>query len=166
MRPDIVFGNRNVAIPGQVEAQMQKAVREPMSRPEARAAGSLSHADMPVMDTASSVNPSTGSALAWAGLGFLVGAVFWHFIGFWGFVSSIVLSGQPTPARLVEQTGPACVELVLDRATDRTAAMPCPDDAPLLAEGARAERQDFAGPRDRRSLIRTSGPTRFSARED
>ena len=36
-----------------------------------------------------------GSALTWAALGFACGIVFWHFIGFWSFVSEIVL---PAPS--------------------------------------------------------------------
>jgi hypothetical protein len=34
--------------------------------------------------------------LGWSVIGFLVGAVFWHFVGFWGFVSDVVLAGHPT----------------------------------------------------------------------
>ncbi|MGE0022330.1 MAG: hypothetical protein AB7S70_01715, partial [Hyphomicrobium sp.] len=34
--------------------------------------------------------------LGWSVIGFVVGAVFWHFIGFWGFVSEVVLAGGPS----------------------------------------------------------------------
>ena len=39
--------------------------------------------------------------LGWSVIGFVGGAVFWHFIGFWGFVSEVVLAGNSPMA--VEQ---------------------------------------------------------------
>ena len=32
--------------------------------------------------------------LGWSVIGFLMGAVFWHFVGFWTFVSDVVLAGH------------------------------------------------------------------------
>ena len=43
----------------------------------------------------------TGAATA--ALGFICGAVFWHFVGFWDFVSHAVLNGQGTPTDLSEK---------------------------------------------------------------
>ncbi len=34
--------------------------------------------------------------LGWSVIGFLLGAVFWHFVGFWSFVSDVVLAGHPS----------------------------------------------------------------------
>ena len=42
-------------------------------------------------------------AVVWAALGFVVGIVFWHLIGFWGFVQTIVLPpGAPERVRASE----------------------------------------------------------------
>jgi hypothetical protein len=49
---------------------------------------------------------ATASRKAWLGsltfavLGFLVGAGFWHVVGFWGFVSDVVLRLPPAEERL------------------------------------------------------------------
>ncbi|MGQ0673894.1 MAG: hypothetical protein ACT4N2_13605 [Hyphomicrobium sp.] len=81
-------------------------------------------------------------ALVWSGAGFILGAVFWHFVGFWGFVSEIVYAGpgdQPAVAavrRNAAQAAPhrvpahlreaaACVKLVLDRAALETRTRNC-----------------------------------------
>lgn len=86
--------------------------------------------------------------VGWGVMGFLIGAVFWHFIGFWGFVSEIVFVGSSVrDERLVEQTGPLCVQLVLDRASGQVLDEACPSDTPFLNEGALAVRGDFAGDR-------------------
>jgi hypothetical protein len=81
----------------------------------------------------------------WTAVGFLLGAIFWHFVGFWGFVAQVVLAENPAP-RVAEQAqvlevaergqwvqtaeaaqafAPACVTLYLDRATGRTTAIAC-----------------------------------------
>lgn len=88
------------------------------------------------------------SSLVWGVMGFLIGAVFWHFIGFWGFISEIVfVGGAVREERLVEQTGQQCVQLVLDRSAGTISSEACPFDAPLLNEGALAVRTDFVGDR-------------------
>lgn len=92
--------------------------------------------------------------LGWGVMGFLVGAVFWHFVGFWGFVSSVVLRGAPPRVHIVEQAGPDCVELRRDAATGEVAAVRCPDVAPLLVEAARG-REDNARP-----VLAQSAPAR------
>lgn len=114
------------------------------------------------------VNPrgSIVSSLVWGVMGFLIGAVFWHFIGFWGFISEIVfVGGSVREDRLVEQTGSQCVQLVLDRSAGTISSENCPFDAPLLNEGALAVRADFAGDRgpkitSARPAIRLSDGTR------
>lgn len=91
--------------------------------------------------------PASASRLAtvgWGFLGFIVGAAFWHFIGFWGFVSDVVLKGHPNDERVIAQTGHDCVELAIDRKTGAVTSVACPLFAPELAEGRRAFREDSA----------------------
>jgi len=80
--------------------------------------------------------------IAWGGLGFLIGAVFWHFIGFWGFVSDIVLRGHPEDARIIAQTGRDCTELALDRNDGGVKSLACPLHAAELPESGRVIRED------------------------
>jgi len=89
------------------------------------------------------------NGLGWSVIGFLGGAVFWHFIGFWSFVSHVVLAGGPQPnvlAHAVERPHwvrtadaaaavPGCTALVLDRRTGTTSARACDTShAPLPAD--------------------------------
>jgi hypothetical protein len=100
---------------------------------------------------------SLGAPIAWGLGGFLIGAIFWHLIGFWGFLSAVVLKGPETavsvvtrqqPVMVARQEGiqpatlPNCTVLVLDRSTGLTSAVPCPEHLPLLEE-ARRGRQDL-----------------------
>lgn len=86
--------------------------------------------------------PSRLAVAAWGLLGFLVGAVFWHFIGFWGFVSDVVLRGHPDDVRVVSQTGRDCIEMMLDRETGHVKGIACPLHAQILPEGTRLVRAD------------------------
>jgi hypothetical protein len=84
--------------------------------------------------------------LGWSVAGFVVGAVFWHFIGFWSFVADVVLAGGPAgvigtaargqpqqqlvrmaDAETVNSTdaAAACTSLMLDRRTGVTSAGGC-----------------------------------------
>jgi hypothetical protein len=91
--------------------------------------------------------------LGWSVLGFVGGAVFWHFVGFWGFVSDVVLAdgppmiaGQaviyaPPPEvrarwlQVADASAPSCTLLSLDRRTGVTSARPCDGEhAPLPAD--------------------------------
>lgn len=96
------------------------------------------------------------SGLGWSIIGFLGGAVFWHFVGFWSFVSNVVLAGGPAVeavpsasrhalraeqpsgwVRMAEASvAPAsCTSLFLDRRTGVTSARACEaDHAPLPAD--------------------------------
>jgi hypothetical protein len=83
--------------------------------------------------------------LGWSVVGFVLGAVFWHFVGFWGFVSDVVLSGEPSAFFAAQPRGAAagvrteiaavssplasCISLALDRRTGLTSATAC--DGPL-----------------------------------
>lgn len=75
-----------------------------------------------------------GSVVASALIGFVVGAVFWHFIGFWGFVRDVVLRGPDQEVRQSAQTGIHCTSVILDRETGRLSASTCPSDAPWMQE--------------------------------
>lgn len=69
--------------------------------------------------------------------GFVVGAVFWHFVGFWDFVSTLVYA--PPQSALVQQAPVApvenraalsvsyanCASLILDRTSGLTSVGPC-----------------------------------------
>jgi hypothetical protein len=96
--------------------------------------------------------------IAWGLGGFLVGAIFWHLIGFWGFLGSVVLNGPETAVSVVTRQQPVvvarrqavepailpnCTVLALDRSTGRTSSVPCPEHMPMLEE-ARSHRQDLA----------------------
>ena len=98
--------------------------------------------------------------LGWSVLGFIAGAVFWHFVGFWGFVSSIVFADDPGMRAhvLLAQSAPAivasqpdltgaisvahCTAVSRDRQTGVTSARSCDGDYPTLRQDAYQGRQD------------------------
>lgn len=103
------------------------------------------------------------SGLGWSVLGFVGGAVFWHFVGFWGFLSEVVLDGGPigimeraaieAPAlpqaqprqrrvQVADASAPACTLLSLDRKTGLTSARPCDADHPPLPADVSQGRED------------------------
>ncbi len=101
--------------------------------------------------------------MGWGLVGFLVGAVFWHFVGFWGFVRDVVYNGRSTEEYFVEQTGRDCVSLQLDRATGAVTSVRCPAHAPLLNEGILATRQDMAIRGAPLRASRIGGPIRLTS---
>lgn len=85
--------------------------------------------------------------LGWSVIGFVGGAVFWHFIGFWTFVADVVLAGGTSASALpsaearrewvrMAEAEPvhACTVLSLDRETGRTSASACLALRPLPAD--------------------------------
>lgn len=80
--------------------------------------------------------------MVWGFGGFLIGAVFWQAIGFWGVLGEAILE-RPEPevsvvARLALPARlPNCTTLALDRATGRTVSVPCTERMPLLEEARR-----------------------------
>lgn len=101
------------------------------------------------------------SGLGWSVIGFVIGAIFWHFVGFWGFMTQVVLaSGSATPAssahppkvaetsgwvRVAEVAVPApgqCTTLFLDRQTGLTSARACDGNEPQLPADSFGGRQD------------------------
>lgn len=121
----------------------------------------------PLLVTFAPVEPRAGSqptltaAVAWALPGFLIGTVFWHFVGFWGFVSHVVLGEVPAepagptplvaivrtsepPASAAALSANACVALALDRATGTTRSKAC-DGRPIASPPAQpAGKEDLA----------------------
>lgn len=122
------------------------------------------------------------SALLWGGGGFVVGAIFWHLIGFWSFVSTVVLGdtdhrrataeaqkgwttqviGPPSPARTTsKRTAVAsCTALAIDRTGGATAAKPCPAGQPPIAwqASAKADRLASSSQTDAAEAAAFSGP--------
>lgn len=77
------------------------------------------------------------SAILYLCFGFVCGAVFWHFIGFWNTFHDIVLRGPSRVAaseHRVAQSGPSCTALVLDRDSGVTRGEPCAASSLMLAE--------------------------------
>ncbi len=87
-----------------------------------------------------------GAAAGWAAAGFVAGAVVWHFVGFWSFVSYAVLGGDHRVEAAARQAAPrACATLALDRATGRTKLLGCEDVAyspPPAVRSGPADRGD------------------------
>jgi hypothetical protein len=116
----------------------------------------------PAGETATDFIPrrrSYRTALLWAAGGFLGGALFWYAVGFWQFVSDVVL--DPAPSAAAEMTvvaqpseispptiylvDPAnCTALILDRKTNSTVMKPCPQEGLALRLEASSERESLA----------------------
>jgi len=101
--------------------------------------------------------------LGWSVVGFVLGAVFWHFVGFWGFVSDVVLAGRPSAPMLATaqpvaftRTADAgvadepCIALALDRRSGHTFAAAC-DAGDVFPTDA------FEGREDRAEVFRSAG---------
>jgi hypothetical protein len=99
------------------------------------------------------------TALLWAAGGFLAGALFWYAVGFWRFVSDVVL--DPAPSAAAEMTAVAppspvslptiylvdpanCTALILDRKTNSTVMKACPQEGLALRLEANSERENLA----------------------
>lgn len=99
---------------------------------------------------------SRATPIAWGFCGFLIGAIFWHLIGVWGFLGAVVLKepamsvvARQQPVMVARQRAvepaalPNCTVLVLDRSTGQTTSVSCPEHLPVFEE-ARHGRQDLA----------------------
>ena len=87
--------------------------------------------------------------LMWGFGGFLIGAIFWQAIGFWGILGeAVVRSLEPKLSAVVRLGSPArlpnCTTLALNRSTGRTSAAPCARQVPLLEEAGLMGRRDLA----------------------
>ena len=103
-----------------------------------------------------------GTAMLYGIAGFVLGAVFWHVVGFWDFVGQVMCMGvpgegqitqappivklrdrAPTGAPLAVIMAPQnCLSLVLDRSNNATAAEPCDDQTMPLRSLKVARRED------------------------
>jgi hypothetical protein len=108
--------------------------------------------------------PGIAGRLAWWATGFLVGAAFWHLVGFWSFVSYAVLGGpisggygasaRPAAVASTDQapalytpasgTRASCIALVLDRTTGQTRPEPCAPATVALPHVEASGREDLA----------------------
>lgn len=118
----------------------------PSERPVPRHAGVMAVA--PRLAAEDHVAASRRSYLAWGLLGFLLGAVFWHVVGFWDFLGGIVYKRQQEATiiervltmnfaeaeedrplvereRQAHQMAQNCTTLVFDRVAGSTTARPC-----------------------------------------
>jgi hypothetical protein len=101
--------------------------------------------------------------VVWVLSGFILGSLFWHFVGFWGFVSQVVLGGPnsatpagptvsmsaapaggPERAVAVSERSIGCVELALDRGTGKTLRQPCDASARALPLVEMSGKSDLA----------------------
>lgn len=121
--------------------------------------------------------------LGWSVIGFLFGAVFWHFVGFWSFVSEVVLAGHALPSEQSRSAGARhatfqtaespydaalavawCTSLVLDRRTGATAARDCAGEAALASARGVKQREDRAAAADGGAWVAPSTPARVLGR--
>lgn len=103
------------------------------------------------------------SAIGYGLLGFLLGAVFWHFVGFWDFLGQLMFKGNAASTEIVQgaptiklkervsgvsaiavvASPEACTMLRLDRNTGETAALPCEGESLPLRGIKPARREDL-----------------------
>jgi hypothetical protein len=95
----------------------------------------------------------------WAASGFIAGAVFWHAVGFWSFISDVVFNKDERTWTLgaAEVAGNAnislptiflvdpanCTALALDRSSNSTLVLPCPKEGLALRLEPPGEREDL-----------------------
>jgi hypothetical protein len=106
------------------------------------------------------------SGVAFGGFGFLLGIVFWHFVGFWDFVGGVLLNRAGSMAQvddrvpkqatrfvdvpqvagekieLVQINPEPCTALVLNRATGTMTVAPCPEAAMPVRSSRTSGRED------------------------
>jgi hypothetical protein len=108
------------------------------------------------------VRAGASSPVTWCALGFFAGAVFWHFVGFWDFVSQTVLEGRPGAQQTISSADhspnpkpsprdaiqpivtkhASCAVLALNRVTGETIMSVCTGDAWHHRQTGLGTRQD------------------------
>lgn len=132
------------------------------------------------LDTARRTLDGVGG-LGWSVIGFLLGAVFWHFVGFWSFVSNVVLSGHPSgsvdrshAAAVQSETSQTttgfqdvplalawCTALRLDRTTGATSAHRCAHGFAPSPGNTATQREDRSAPaKDAEAWVAPNMPAR------
>lgn len=139
----------------------QPPVTQPRRAAKPRPAGS----GAPTTAGEPSRTHSVGTALLWGGAGFIVGAVFWHLIGFWDFMTAVILGhpesrrqdaastwstqviAQPIPGRTPRRPAAvsSCSTITMDRVNGAATAKPCPAIVPT-APATVAEKADRLQP--------------------
>lgn len=79
--------------------------------------------------------------IGWGFCGFLIGALFWHAIGFWDVIGEEILQRPEAKVSIVARLAlperpPNCTTLALDRSTGRTISVPCSEQMPHLEEAS------------------------------
>jgi len=121
-----------------------------MSRPSSAARSAPPRLDDLVREVGGpGVFAGRAAIMAWGFGGFLIGAVFWQAIGFWGVLGEAILARHEPKVSVVARVAlpaklPNCTMLALDRATGRTVSVPCPERMPLLEEAGLLGRTDLA----------------------
>jgi hypothetical protein len=130
----------------------------------ARAPGNGAVLSGPTRPAAPAPRRSARAPIVWGALGFLGGALFWHAVGFWSFMSEIVrdpapgartaiaaAEASPGPASqqaalpTIYRVDPAnCTALALERSTNETVVRPCPAQGLALRLEAEGSREDLA----------------------
>lgn len=104
--------------------------------------------------------PVRGAAL-FTTVGFIGGAIFWHTVGFWTFMSELMFNSDTATAhqQAVVSTDPietgslptvytvdpsSCTSLELDRASNQTSLRPCPANGLALRLESDGSRGDLA----------------------
>ncbi len=107
---------------------------------------------------------SAGRSVAYGVLGFVLGAVFWHLVGFWDFIGHIMfkgtvateqgLAGTLQPIKLRERvsgvdtmaimlSAQTCTSLQLDRTSGETRSEPCGNETASVRSLKPARREDL-----------------------
>jgi hypothetical protein len=79
--------------------------------------------------------------IGWGFCGFLIGALFWHAIGFWDVIGEEILKRPEAKVSIVARLAlparpPNCTTLALDRSTGRTISVPCSEQMHHLEEAS------------------------------
>jgi hypothetical protein len=143
-------------------------------KPSAKLRDTLNGAHRP----AGAPRKSYRSAFAYGLLGFILGAVFWHFVGFWDFLGQLLFKGGSTTVEFAQAppaiklkdrvaltaTAPfvlaasaeACTNLRLDRTTGETIAGHCEGMALPLRSLKAAKREDLRVTANQRMIETTA----------
>ncbi len=144
-----------------------RGVRIVSERPDCRPAPDVNSLDRQTDEARLSRAWRWRVALAWGGLGFVAGATFWHLVGFWSFLSEVVLDHGPKAQAAAMSAPPPqaysslptivlidtdrCTALLLDRRAKVTVARPCPKSGLALRletdGGARDDLAALSSPR-------------------
>lgn len=122
------------------------------------AAASLDAPVTPDQPMLAALRPRITPALLWGGLGFVLGALFWHFVGFWSFVSDVVLNATSSgpPAAIMRKNdlqalakkaaadaAKTCIKLVRNPSGGDATARACDATDQVLANMGLGKKEDL-----------------------